>query len=119
MGPLRLTTPSHLSLYAGSTRPRHTSANQTTTTALPRPLADEVRIGKETANPFGSDEDSVMTAWYHVPCMFQAQRRARKNIIEGASDMEGWLRPHRKSWSFVPVCLLIPPTLYTSSCRLC
>jgi Poly(ADP-ribose) polymerase and DNA-Ligase Zn-finger region len=39
----------------------------------------ELRIGVETPSPF--HEDTMMTKWYHVPCMFSAMKRMRKGMV--------------------------------------
>jgi len=49
----------------------------------------ELRLGKEVANPKGDESD---THWYHLLCMFDSLRRARKATkkIGGEDDLKGF-----------------------------
>eukprot|EP01147_Barroeca_monosierra_P002945 gene2945-5746_t len=51
-----------------------------------------LRIGKVTPSPF-SDEGS-MTSWFHIPCFFKQQMRARSTTqkVQDASDLEGFFQ---------------------------
>eukprot|EP00696_Hemimastix_kukwesjijk_P014944 gnl/Hemi2/3029_TR1071_c0_g1_i1.p1 gnl/Hemi2/3029_TR1071_c0_g1~~gnl/Hemi2/3029_TR1071_c0_g1_i1.p1 ORF type:complete len:241 (-),score=132.29 gnl/Hemi2/3029_TR1071_c0_g1_i1:127-849(-) len=53
--------------------------------------ADELRIGKMTANPFG-DGDGSMTAWHHAACWFAVQKNMKSSSkkVEGEDDLEGF-----------------------------
>jgi len=59
--------------------------------------AHTVRVGKVTKNPFGGGDDSEesaasMTHWYHMSCIFETLKRARKTTkrIESEDDLEGF-----------------------------
>jgi len=57
--------------------------------------AQELRIGRKTANPFHSGDNAGaldMLKWYHAGCMFSAQSRMRAGSkkISATSDLEGF-----------------------------
>jgi DNA ligase-3 len=49
---------------------------------------NELRIAKLSPSPF--DDDKEMAAWYHVPCIFQAQLRARAWKIIAVAQLAGF-----------------------------
>lgn len=49
---------------------------------------NELRIAKLSPSPF--DDDKEMAAWYHVPCIFQAQLRARAWKIVAVAQLAGF-----------------------------